>query len=191
MQNHLLCSCHNYHLQSKEASSTRGSESFLSNPDALHTTLTSMINVYPCNADLCSSLNSCEPSWDRRCRRSKIIVETNQMQMERFQKTKTIRALSSGRAGWKRRGWPSWVGKPSFPLWLWILEVEVVFPDVGDILEQVLHAAPGLWAHSTVCGADLVLHWLPGQVDLVLVSLQDGRVQDISLGVMPCSQVTH
>ena len=74
-----------------------------------------------------------------------------------------------------------------------IPEVKVVFPDVGDdsIWEQVLHALPLAQGPPDVCGADLVLHRLPGQVDLVLVSLQDGRVRDISLGVMPCSGHTH
>ena len=65
--------------------------------------------------------------------------------------------------------------------------------DVGDdgIGEQVLHALPLAQGPPDVCGTDLVLHWLPGQVDVVLVPLQDGRAQDVPLWVVPCPVHAH
>ena len=193
VQNRLLCSCHSYHLQSKKASSTRGSESFCLILMCCHATLTSMINVHPCNSDLCSSLKKVSLPGTEDAAEAKSLSKQTKCKMKRFQKTKNISALSLGRAGWKRRGWPSLGWQVFIPLWAGIPEVEVVFPDVGDdsIWEQVLHALPPAQGPPDVCGADLVLHRLPGQVDLVLVSMQDGWVQDISLGVMPCSGHTH
>ena len=143
-----------------------------------HATLTLMINVHPCNADLCSSLKKVSLPGTEDATEAKSLLKQTKCKMERFQKTKTVSALSSGRAGWKRRGWPFLGWQAFITPRAGIPEVKVVFPDVGDdsIWEQVLHALPLAQGPPDVCGADLVLHRLPGQVDLVLVSLQDGRV---------------
>ena len=54
--------------------------------------------------------------------------------------------------------------------------VEVVLLDVGDdsVWEQVLDALPLAQGPPDVRGAELVLHGLPDQVNVVLVPLQDG-----------------
>lgn len=74
-----------------------------------------------------------------------------------------------------------------------VLGIEVVVLDVGDdgIGEQVLHALPLAQGPPDVRGTDLVLHGLPGQVNVVLVLLQDGQAQDVALCVMTCPAHAH
>lgn len=100
---------------------------------------------------------------------------------------------TSGGAGWRRRGRASSARLPFISLPAGVPGIEVMLLDVGDdgIREQVLHTLPLAQGPPDVRGADLILHRLPGQVDVVLVSLQDGRAQDVPLWVVPCPVHAH
>lgn len=81
----------------------------------------------------------------------------------------------------------------SFPLPGTVTEVEALVPDVGDdsLGEEVLHALPLAQGFPDVCGTDLVQNRLPGQVDVVLELLEDGRVRDVPFRVVTAPAHTH
>lgn len=138
------------------------------------------------------------PAWDRRLLRSKIILERKQMKngKKKKEKQRPNGSLLRRRSVTKRLASLACLsfvilGAAAFPRTA--PGVEVVVLDVGDdgVREQVLHAVPVAQGPPDVCGADLVLHWLPDQENVVLAPLQDGRVRDVPLQVVASPAHTH
>jgi hypothetical protein len=81
----------------------------------------------------------------------------------------------------------------SFPFPGTVIDVEALVPDVGDdgLREEVLHALPLSQGFPDVCGTDLVQNGFPGQVNVVLKLLEDGRVRDVPFRVMTAPAHAH
>lgn len=74
-----------------------------------------------------------------------------------------------------------------------VTDVEALLPDVGkdSLRDEVLHAVPLTQGFPDVCGTDFVQDGFPDQVNVVLESLEDGRVRDVPFRVMTAPAHAH
>lgn len=144
-------------------------------------------------------------SWERRLLWNKIVVYIEQRKNGKAKNEKTTKhketedlscsslRRSSWKSGWVSPACRSFISLGAVVFLGTVPCVEVVLLDVGDdgVWEQVFDALPLAQCSPDIRGAELILHGLPDQVNVVLVPLQDGWTWDVFLWVVTRPAHTH